>query len=170
MKIDKAALQDVPALEKLVNMAYRGEVSRNGWTTEADLLKGDIRTDAESIIALINQPDTVILKYCNDKNEIEGCVLLEKHGNKIYLGMFSVLPELQGKGIGKILLKAADAYALEQNCNSIYMTVISARKELIAWYNKYGYLPTGEKKPFEVDLKYGIPTQPLEFIVLEKTI
>ena len=84
--------------------------------------------------------------------------------------MFSVSPLAQGKGIGKKLLTAADDHAKEQNCSTIYMTVITARKELIDWYERNGYHKTGRVLPFPVDERYGIPTQPLEMLVLEKAI
>jgi ribosomal protein S18 acetylase RimI-like enzyme len=81
-----------------------------------------------------------------------------------------VSPALQAKGIGKQLLAAAELYASEQGCQAVEMTVISIRHELIAWYNKRGYHSTGISKPFPVDDKFGIPKQPLEFIVLEKKL
>ena len=84
--------------------------------------------------------------------------------------MFSVSPLAQGKGIGKKILAAAEEYAKKQNCTSIYMTVITVREELIAWYEKHGYQKTGRVLPFPVDERYGIPTQPLEMMVLEKAI
>ena len=82
--------------------------------------------------------------------------------------MFSVSPLAQGKGIGKKLLAAADNYAREQSCSSIFMTVITVREELIAWYERNGYQKTGKVLPFPVDERSGIPTQPLEMLVLEK--
>jgi ribosomal protein S18 acetylase RimI-like enzyme len=82
--------------------------------------------------------------------------------------MFSVSPLAQGIGIGKKMLAAADDYARKHNCSSIYMTVISVREELIAWYERHGYEKTGKVLPFPVDERYGIPTQPLEMLVLEK--
>jgi ribosomal protein S18 acetylase RimI-like enzyme len=84
--------------------------------------------------------------------------------------MFSVAPSAQGKGIGKKLLAAADEYAKRQNCTSIYMTVITRREELIAWYESKGYQKTNRVVPFPVDKRFGIPTQPLELVVLEKLV
>ena len=84
--------------------------------------------------------------------------------------MFSVTPSAQGKGIGKKLLAAADEYAGKHNCSSIYMTVITVRTDLIAWYEKNGYQKTGRVLPFPVDERFGIPTQPLEMMVLEKQV
>src|SRR6185369_12682017 len=103
--IVKATLADVPALNKLVNSAYRGDPSRQGWTTEADLLDGT-RTDENAIREFFTKPDSIILKYLENE-KIIGCVRLVKHGDQLYLGMFAVDPTIQNKGIGKKILAAA---------------------------------------------------------------
>jgi len=167
--ITKATLEDVLELDKLVNSAYRGDSSRQGWTTEADLLDGT-RTDAEGIAELIETPGTLLLKYV-EAAKILGCVELKNENGKLYLGMLTVQPNLQGKGIGKKLLFEAEAEARNQNCSSIFMTVISARKELIEWYVRHGYTMTGERKPFSfTDPRFGQPKMKLEFVVLEKKV
>ena len=161
-------MEDTTELVILVNSAYRGEHSKRGWTTEADLL-GGVRTDEASILKLINHPSGVILQCRNDKNELLACVNLEKRQDQLYLGMLTVSPELQGAGIGKELLKASEEYAKQYELKAITMTVISIRSELIAWYERHGYNRTGETKPFpSSDPSFGIPKQPLEFIVLKK--
>ena len=161
---------DIPDLVKLLDSAYRGEGSKQGWTSEADLFIGEKRTDEAVVAELMKRPGAVFLKYENDLSGIEGCVFLHKKGNKVYLGMFSVSPGSQGRGIGKKILNAADDFAREHNCIAIYMTVITARKELISWYEKNGYSRTGETIPFPVDERYGVPTQPLELMILEKSL
>jgi len=167
--ITKAVIEDAPALDKLVNSAYRGDSSRQGWTTEADLLDGT-RTDAAAIAEIMQMPDTILLKYV-EENEILGCVELRNQNGKLYLGMLTVDPNLQGKGIGKQLLKAAEEEAKNQTCTSIFMTVISVRKELIGWYVRHGYELTGERKPFAFnDPRFGQPKMKLEFEVLEKKL
>ena len=167
--ITKAIIEDAPELDKLVNSAYRGDSSRQGWTTEADLLDGT-RTDAAAIAELIQTPGTTILKYV-EENEILGCVELRNQDGKLYLGMLTVRPHLQGKGIGKILLKAAEDDARKQKCSSVFMTVISVRKELIDWYTRHGYQHTGERKPFAFnDPRFGQPKITLDFVVLEKKL
>jgi ribosomal protein S18 acetylase RimI-like enzyme len=160
--------KDVPSLVKLVNSAYRGEDSKKGWTTEADLL-GGIRTDEDAMMKMVSRGDSVILK-CLDKDQLIGCVYLQKQDEKIYLGMLTVSPEIHAKGIGKKLLQAAEEYAQTQESTAITMTVISVRKELISWYERHGYKPTGARKPFPNDPRFGIQKQPLEFIVLEKKL
>src|SRR5882762_797856 len=101
-----AKIEDAPTLSNLVNSAYRGDTSRQGWTTEADLLDGT-RTDAAAIADIIKSPGHTILKYV-EANNILGCVEIHKDGNKLYLGMLTVRPHLQGKGIGKLMLKAVE--------------------------------------------------------------
>jgi ribosomal protein S18 acetylase RimI-like enzyme len=160
--------KDISSLVALMDSAYRGENSKQGWTSEADLFIGNKRTDETSVANLIKKPSAVFLKYLNEEGKLEGCVLLNKKDKRIYLGMFSVSPSTQGKGIGKKLLAAADDYAREHNCTSIFMTVITVREELIAWYERNGYQKTGKVLPFPVDERYGIPKQPLEMLVLEK--
>jgi ribosomal protein S18 acetylase RimI-like enzyme len=167
--ISIAVTEDIPALRKLMNSAYRGEESRKGWTTEAGLIAGDVRTTEEGLLEVMKDPASVLLKYTNDKMEIIGCVNLQQHGNRIYLGMFSVSPLLQGGGIGKKILHASEEYAKQLGCTSIYMTVVSVRDELINWYKRHGYVYTGERKPFEEDGVHGKHLQHLEFMVLEKT-
>ena len=169
MIISSAISADIPELVKLVNSAYRGDHSKKGWTTEADLLEG-LRTDEESLSASINKRGAVILIGKDESNGLLGCIYLQKQESKLYLGMLTVSPDIQSRGIGKKLLAAADQYASEHECISIFMTVISLRHELISWYERHGYKKTGESKPFPTDTKFGIPKQPLEFIVLEKML
>jgi ribosomal protein S18 acetylase RimI-like enzyme len=169
LQITPAAKADIPALNKLVNSAYRGETSKKGWTTEADLLDG-IRTDPEALEDMMEQPGAVILKCTDSTGALRGCVFLRKTDKQLYLGMLTVLPELQGSGVGKQLLKASEAYAREQGCDRIVMSVISVRRELIAWYERKGYRATGEKRPFPTDPRFGIPKQELEFVIMEKPV
>lgn len=170
MKIDTATPDDIPELLTLVNSAFRGEPSRKGWTTEADLLEGPARTDAGSLREMLDAPGATMLKYCSESGRIEACVYLRKRSHGLYLGMLTVAPELQGAGIGKKLLAAAEDFARQHRCPLIYMRVFSARHELLAWYERHGYRPTGKTEPFVADPKYGVPTQNLEFLILEKTI
>ena len=83
---------------------------------------------------------------CEDENRLIGCVYLSENNESLYLGMLTVSPLLQGKGIGKSLLKFADEFAMEKKLQTIEMTVISIRKELIDWYKSKGYVDTGIKK------------------------
>ena len=164
-----ATIEDVEALHHLVHSAYRGESSKKGWTSEADLL-GGIRTTEKALLENFQTPKTSIFKY-SEEGKILGCVRLVEKENSIYLGMLTVSPDLQGGGIGKKLLKYAETFAQKKGINKIEMTVISVRLELIAWYERHGYKKTGEVKPFPMnDPNFGEPKQHLEFIVMEKEL
>lgn len=175
--IRDATLEDVNALEFLVNAAFRGESSKNGWTTEEHLLGGQ-RTDKETLeLMLVTPSNTVLVAEANDRNKerigkLSACVLLAKKDDVLYLGMLTVAPELQGLGVGKHLLKAAEKFGTQVNCQKIEMTVIAQRIELIDWYKRHGYLQTDEVRPFPYgNLRFGEPKRDdLHFIVLEKTL
>ena len=169
MPVQKALITDVPELNVLVNTAYRGETSKQGWTTEANLLDG-LRIDEETLYSYFGEPDVILLKHRDEKGKITGCVYLEVTVPKLYVGMFSVSPLLQAKGIGRLLLLAAEDHAKQLNCTVLTMTVISTRYELIRWYQRRGYKATGEIRPFHHDKKFGVPKQPIELIVMEKEI
>lgn len=164
-----ATIEDISSLNKLINSAYRGESSKKGWTTEANLLEG-LRTTDQELAELIANPVNTILKF-TENNLIIGCVLLVQKENKLYLGMLTVSPELQNSGVGKKLLHEAEIYAQQLGLPKIVMTVISVREELIAWYKRNGYKDTGAREPFPAsDVHIPISDKPLEFIVLEKRI
>ncbi|MDH4058412.1 MAG: GNAT family N-acetyltransferase [Cyclobacteriaceae bacterium] len=164
-----SSISDAAELSALVNAAYRGDTGRQGWTTEADIIDGT-RTDASLLEEIIKTPGSLILKYVEDA-KILGCVELRREYDTLYLGMLTVNHTLQGKGIGKALLKASEEEARKQQCTSIHMNVLSERQELIDWYIRHGYYDTGKRKPFAfTDPRFGFPKKPLEFMVFEKRI
>ena len=168
--ISIAGSEDIQQLEALINSAYRGDASKKGWTTEADILEGEIRTDSFYLEKQMGNQDACFLKCSNDEGVIAGTVYLEKINNRLYLGMLAVSPNQQDSGIGKQLLLAAEDRAKKLACRSIYMTVISIREELIAWYIRHGYLDSGKRIPFKGEDRYGKPKIPLQFMELEKKI
>ena len=168
--ISVAATTDIPQIVRLLNSAYRGENSKAGWSTEADLLDGAIRTDTANVRALMQNPNAVFLKYTADDGNLQGCVYLDNREGRLYLGMLSVNPLLQTKGIGKRLLAAAEEHARLQGCTSVFMQVINARTELMDWYIRHGYQRTGEVFPFNGDHRFGAPNRPLFFEILEKRL
>ncbi len=169
MPINKALPADVPELNVLINSAYRGETSKKGWTTEAHLLDG-LRIDEETLGSYFDNPRVIILKNTDESGQITGSVYLEIRSPKLYIGMFSVSPLLQGKGVGRDLLIAAETYAKQLNCHTLTMTVISTRLELISWYERRGFKATGEILPFHGTTKFGVPKQRIELIVMEKEV
>lgn len=166
----KAHNAEAEQIVQLVNSAYRGDSSRAGWTTEADLLDGQ-RTDEQEVRELI-QAETSMILLCRQGAEIVGAVNLQKTGDAAYLGMLVIRPDLQGRGIGKHFIQAAETAAQQEwGVRKIEMTVITLRAELIAFYERRGYRRTGTIKPFPTDARAGIPlVQDLQFEVLEKEL
>ena len=166
-----AAESDVPAIVALVESAYRGDASRAGWTTEADFLDGQ-RTDPLSVSVIIAKPEARIV-LAESGGELVACAHVERQGEASYFGMFSVRPTAQGNGIGDALLGESERVARDElGCSAMRMNVISIRAELIAWYERRGYSPTGETSPFPYgDERFGIPKRDdLVFLVLTKPL
>lgn len=167
----RATSADVAAIVALVESAYRGNASRAGWTTEADLLDGQ-RTDRAGVLGLIEGTRSRIL-LAHDEGELVGSVLLEDEGDKAYIGMFAVRPGLQSRGLGSALLGEAERVAREELHRDVArMTVIAQRSELIAWYERRGYAQTGEREEFPYgNERFGKPRRnDLYFVVLEKRL
>ena len=165
-----ATVDDIPALVRLVTSAYRGEASRAGWTTEADLLDGE-RIDPAVLRADIERPRSRVLLAERDGVPV-ACAHVAVEGDAGYFGMFAVRPDLQGGGMGHALLAEAERVVRDEwSLPALRMTVIDARGELIAWYERRGYRRTGVVKPFPYgDTRFGIPRRDdLRFEVLEKT-
>ncbi len=161
---------DIAAVVGLVESAFRGDASREGWTTEADLLDGQ-RIDAAMLRAIGDRGGAIVL--AEDGGELVACCQLERRGNgDAYVGMISVQPALQAGGVGRSLLAEAERRARALGASRVRMTVIRQRDELIAWYERRGYTRTGETEPFPYgDARYGLPkVDDLEFVVLEKPL
>jgi GNAT superfamily N-acetyltransferase len=172
MELEPATPADVPALHALVERAYRGESARTGWSHEADLLTGP-RTSAEELAGFIADPSRRLLVW-RDGGAIRACVLLSDRGEGLaYLGMLTVDPSLQGDGLGKRLLAAAEHYAASgMDAGRMEMQVFSRRRELLSFYERRGYQPTGERRPFPYAEwpQAGALFEDLEFLVLEKKL
>jgi ribosomal protein S18 acetylase RimI-like enzyme len=153
-----AATEDIPAVVDLVQSAYRGDRSRAGWTTEADLVDGQ-RIDASMLVDLLERPRTIVLVAETD--QLVGCCELSaEHDRDIaYFGMFAVRPELQGAGIGDQILRAAQQTAIDLwGASAMRLVTIHLRNEVIAWYERRGFTPTGASHRFPYgDERYGRP-------------
>jgi N-acetylglutamate synthase-like GNAT family acetyltransferase len=167
----RAAASDAEALVPFVNGGYRGESSKKGWTTEADILGGQ-RTDPEKMREMI-EANAARVELAHEDGTLIGCVYLKQEPDgSCYLGMLTVDPARQAGGIGKLIMAHSDALAREWGCRRMRMTVISVRAELIAYYERRGYAKTGISEPFpEDDPKFGLPkVRGLTFIELAKAL
>lgn len=162
---------DIDAIVALVESAYRGDASKQGWTTEADFLGGR-RTGADDVVACLERERSRIVLAERD-GVLLACAHVADEDGAGYFGMFSVKPDLQGGGIGKHVLAEAERIARDEwRLPAMRMTVIDIRDELIAFYERRGYRRTGIKKPFPYgDERFGLPTRDdLRFEILEKAL
>jgi ribosomal protein S18 acetylase RimI-like enzyme len=166
-----ASAEDIDAIVALVESAYRGDASRQGWTTEADLLDGR-RTGADDVAACLHRPRSRIVVAERD-GAMLACAHVAEEDGAGYFGMFSVDPGRQGAGIGKQVLAEAERIVRDEwALPAMRMTVIDVRDELIAFYERRGYRRTGVLKPFPYgDARFGLPRRDdLRFEVLEKPL
>jgi len=167
-----AVTADIPALNALIQSAYRGEASRAGWTTEADLLDGR-RTDTDDLAGILDDPGQSLLIAWRD-DALVGCVLIADRGEGTgYFGMLSVSPTLQAGGLGRYLVEAAHVVLRDRfNAVRVRISVLPQRDTLIAWYERLGYRRTGETLPFPYgDLRFGLPKRDdLSFVVMERLL
>ncbi|MGA0605846.1 GNAT family N-acetyltransferase [Phenylobacterium sp. VNQ135] len=160
-----AAAEDLPMLHRLVESAYRGESARAGWTHEADLLETP-RTSAETLARIIARPGEVILLALHGE-AVAGCVQVSRVADdRAYLGLLAVDPIRQAGGLGRAIIAAAEAWAVERwGAAVMELSVVSVRAELIAYYERRGYRLTGETRPFPAEVE-----PPLELAVMEKPL
>jgi ribosomal protein S18 acetylase RimI-like enzyme len=163
-----ASQLDAEVIANLVNMAYRPESGRSGWTHESDLVSGS-RANVDQVVDVISKPDSVILLGIKG-SEIVACIHIEKDGSIGYIGMFAVNPTLQGAGVGKLMLAYAEWYASENfSSDKFIMVVVSSRSELISFYQRRGYQKTDSIVDYPLSAGTGIPKHPgLKIEILEK--
>jgi GNAT superfamily N-acetyltransferase len=150
----------------LVNIAYRGT---RGWTKETDIVAGN-RVTLSDVESILSNPDAHVL-VAMDGNEVMACICVEQNENNAYIGMFSVHPDIQGKGIGKEILLQAERFAAKTlRAEKFVMVVVSQRKELISYYERRGYFRTGVVEAYPLHLNVGVPkTEGLTIEYLEKS-
>ncbi len=163
--VRQATQVDLPSLHAVIERAYRGESAKQGWTHEANILD-DQRTDLEALSAIVASKDACLL-VAELGDTLIGCVnLAQRPEQGCYLGLLCIEPTLQAGGYGKQILIAAEHVArTDFDANHIIMTVIDSRTELIAYYQRRGYVLTGETCDFPIALD-----PPLFMVILRKSI
>ena len=171
MKLEIAQPQDFPRVVEIVNNAYRGLAGVPGWTNETELLAGQ-RIDVSALSDIGARKETVLL-VMRRGGLVIGNVALESLGSGIwYLSMLAVDPSKQLAGLGKSIMMSAEAFALEHGAETMQLSVIAQRTSLIEWYERRGYVRTGEIIPFPYeDPSVGTPLRDdLELVMLRKAL
>jgi GNAT superfamily N-acetyltransferase len=173
MPLYAVATAELPDIVRLVNAAYRGDGAKAGWTHEADYLAGQ-RIDLAMLASDLETPGARIMAWRDaSADELLGCVWLEPaEADAWYLGMLTVRPDRQDRGLGRQILEAAERHAADLGARRIRITVVGIRDSLIGWYRRRGYALTGERQPFPYhDRRFGEPLRDdLDFVVLEKPL
>ena len=165
---------ELPTIATLMNRAFRSTGIEPGqaasWNSEATILTGN-RTTAEALAQELASKPHANLLVAGDP--IHASVWLEPLTPTLcYLGSLTVDPTLQNAGLGRQLLTAAEEIAAAHGAHTVQITVINFRETLIAWYQRRGYVLTGETRPFPYgDTRFGTPLRPdLNFLVLERSL
>jgi ribosomal protein S18 acetylase RimI-like enzyme len=129
-----ATADDIPALVRLINSAYR---------VAEFFVIGD-RTTVEDISTRMTTPDACFLVIdASEPRQLAGAVYVDVHEGRGHFGLLSVDPNHQGQGIGRALVRAAEDHCRAANCRSLDLEVVNLRTELPAWYQALGFEPFG---------------------------
>lgn len=143
-RIRAAVPGDAEGVAQVINAAF---------VVERIAFDGD-RTNPESVRAFMNIGTFLLAE---DSAGLVGCVYVELRRDRSYLGLLSVSPALQGKGLGRQLVAAAEAHSRSAECRAMDLRIVSPRAEaLVPFYRRLGYAQTGTA-PFTSDVPAKIP-------------
>jgi GNAT superfamily N-acetyltransferase len=150
-------LADAESLMQIINAAF---------IVERIAIDGD-RIDLEGVRLLLSKGSFLIAESVASPAESLGCVYVEPRGDRCYLGLLSVLPSYQGRGVGKQLAAASEDFARAAGCSVIELRIISPRAaDLLPLYAKLGYTEAGTSA-FPADVITKIPCH---FIAMTKLL
>ena len=148
-----ASVADAEALARLINSAFR---------VEQPFIEGD-RINPDGVRAYMEKGKFLLAE---DAEGLTGCVYVELHGDRGYLGLLGVEPQRQGTGLGRKLMDAAENFFRQAGCVAVDLRIVSARAPLPSFYRHLGYLETGTA-PFAPDVPAKVPWH---YILMSKTI
>jgi GNAT superfamily N-acetyltransferase len=70
---------------------------------------------------------------------LRAAVILQPRSHELLIDSIAVEPSLQGRGLGRALLAAAETRARELGCVTLWLFTGAALAHLIAWYGRHGY-------------------------------
>jgi ribosomal protein S18 acetylase RimI-like enzyme len=160
-----AKASDAQKLRALIESGYRGESARQGWTNEADLLEGN-RTTPEEVAAMIAAPEKRVLLAERNGTLIGTVTVTDLGDGRAYMGLLCVSPTLQADGLGSALLSEGESLAIREfGTRVVEGMVLDVRTDLIAYYERRGFVRTGELRPFPLPMDV-----PYKMVVLERSI
>jgi GNAT superfamily N-acetyltransferase len=151
--IREARAADRDVLVGVINRAF--DVER--------FFKKDDRTDAAEVSRLLDAG--TFLMAIDDAGVCLGCAYTAERGQVATLGLLSVAPALQGRGVGRALVDAVEARAAGLGYGEIEIWVANLRTELFPFYHRRGYREHGTA-PFD----HPALTVPCHFVVMRKPL
>ena len=148
-----AQLEDADAIAQLVNRAFQ---------VERFFIEGD-RINPGAVRELLRKGKFLLAEQ---SGALAGCVYLEPHGDRCYLGLLSVDPGRQRSGLGTLLMGAAEEDCRAAGARGIDLQIVSLRTELPGYYRRLGYEENGTA-PFPASAQ---PKQPCYFIRMSKEL
>ena len=157
MIFSDATAADILELVELINAAYRNPGDKPGWTDERRLLEGP-RTDSASLTSEMEGGRYLIAKERDDSPIVACARITPEDDGAWYVASIAVKAAQQGCGWGRRLLDEIARRARSANVWTLRITVINLREELIACYERRGFVRTGETEPFPYhDPRVGRP-------------
>jgi N-acetylglutamate synthase-like GNAT family acetyltransferase len=155
LNLARATSGELAEIVFLMNRSYRGE---QGWAVEQGYIEGERISLPDLKAELAAKPQMHLLVW-REQKQLLGCVSLELLGDGVcYLGALTVEPTRQNAGAGRDLLAQAEDVARQWGANRMCLTVIWLREALIRWYERRGYVATGETLAFPYgDHRWGKP-------------
>ncbi len=133
-----ATEKDIPEIVRVINAAFR---------VEDFFVDGD-RTAYPDIAERMADPHVRFLVVDADvPGALAATVMVDVNDGHGHFAMLSVDPQLQGRGLARVLINAIEDHCRAAGCESIEIEVVHLREELPAFYDKMGYAPT-DTAPF----------------------
>ena len=158
---------DIDDLVELINSAYR-QKNVHTWTTEADFVLG-VRISSNQLVQQLENPNFQLL-VAEYKHQIVACIGLTFDDLSVEIGTFAIAPDWQNQGLGKLVLDYAENYAIEikSDLEAFVMWVLNVCTELIAFYERRGYVQTGVVADYPLDANVGVPQVDLHLVEMRK--
>ena len=145
----------------MINLAYR---------VEADMFHGE-RTSEPDVRERLGRANATFLAIDDDAADagprrLAGAVYVEVRDRRGYFGMLAVDPSWQGRGLGRLLVRAVEDYCAKAGCVELDLDVVDLRTELPGFYHALGFTRTGS-------IPYPRPSetkQPVHLIQMTKRL
>jgi len=129
----RATVADLPAIDGLVDAAYRKYVERIG--------RRPAPMDADYAAMLGNANVWVLSSPAG----LQGALVTHAMGDHLFLETVAVAPGAQGRGYGALLLARADQDAHDAGLDEIRLYTNVAMTENLSFYPRHGYVETGRE-------------------------